>query len=60
LQLNSSIPALVIADISFRAVSKKRQAQRIDREVTFYAICAFVMTESFRLNPGITGILHRK
>jgi len=51
--------ALVIANIGFRTVSKKRQAQRIDRKVAFDAICAFVMTEPFRLDAGITGILHR-
>ena len=50
--------ANVIADIGFSAVSKKRQTEGINRKVALDAISAFVMTEPFRLDTGIAGILH--
>ena len=56
--LNISDFALVIGDIGFRAVGKKRKAQRINGEMSFDAVGTFVKAKAFGFNTGIAGILH--
>ncbi len=51
--------ALVVGQIGFGAVSKKRQTQSIDSKMAFDAISTFVMTKPFGLNTGIARIFYR-
>jgi len=40
-------------------MGEKRKAQRIDREMSFDAIGAFVKAEAFGLDTRVAGVLHR-
>ncbi len=50
---------LVIRDIRFRAMGKKRQSQSIDGKMSLNTVGALVMTKPFGFNTGITGVFHR-
>lgn len=50
---------LIISHICFRTMREKREAQRINGEMALNAVGGFVGAESFSLDAGGAGILHR-